>query len=295
MLDLLPSTAAAGMAISRHSARQRGASLHFRQSRPYTAGDEPRRIDWNLLARTEKYFVREYEQETDRQTLIVVDASGSMAYGEGSLNKLQWALQLAAAFIYVLSVHQEPVGWAVVAGRDGTAGKGGQIAALAPGRSQGVLLRFADVADGLLGGGHVEHSLRDVALPLRQGTVILISDLLFAMADLERWMQRVAGTGHMPTLVRVNHPAERQFPFDAWAELTGLEGEPVCAVEGPAVRRLYSENLAAHERAICSAAVRYRARVQWNTTSQPIIEAARQWAGLGAASVIDARGKDGRV
>src|SRR5882724_3897570 len=74
-------TIAAGTTTGRHRAPVRGSSIEFRQHRFYTAGDEPRRIDWRVLARTDKPFVREYEQETNLRCLLVVDASGSMSYG----------------------------------------------------------------------------------------------------------------------------------------------------------------------------------------------------------------------
>jgi uncharacterized protein (DUF58 family) len=297
-LELPVTTAASGLVISRHVARQRGASLHYRQSRPYAAGDDPRLLDWNLLARTGKPFVREFEQETDRQTLVVVDASGSMNYGDGPANKLLWAIKMAAALIYVLGSHHEPAGWAVVGGDRGVVRPGvwpaarpaqlSRSTAVGPTGTRRPLAVLADLAahaDGLIGFGRGAGGLMGVELPKRHSCVVLISDMLWPAAELEAWLGRLtAGRSglsgakwHKASLIRVNHRDERDWPFQSWAELEGLEGEGMLAVEGPAVRRMYLANLTRHEEAIAAAARRHRASLQWNTTDQSVISAVREW------------------
>src|SRR6185436_7721944 len=70
-----------GTTLGRHRSPVRGASIEFRQHRAYVAGDEPRRLDWRVLARTDRPYVREYEQETNLRCALMLDCSGSMAYG----------------------------------------------------------------------------------------------------------------------------------------------------------------------------------------------------------------------
>ena len=90
-----------GAAGGAHRSPLKGASVEFRQRRPYAPGDEPRHIDWRVLARTDRAFVREFEDETDLRATLLLDASGSMAYGEPA-SKFDYAARLAAALAFVL-------------------------------------------------------------------------------------------------------------------------------------------------------------------------------------------------
>src|SRR3954469_3856114 len=99
-----------GNVLGQHRSPVKGASIEFRQHRFYAPGDEPRRIDWRVLARTDRVFVREYEQETNLRCLLLLDSSGSMAYGEGRANKLLYARRACAALAYVMLSQTESVG-----------------------------------------------------------------------------------------------------------------------------------------------------------------------------------------
>src|SRR5215212_2492871 len=104
-----------GQTIGQHRSPVRGASIEFRQHRAYVPGDEPRRLDWRVLARTDRPYVREYDEETNLRCTILLDRSGSMAYrGGGSkrVRKFDYAAKIAASLAYLMLGQTESVGLA---------------------------------------------------------------------------------------------------------------------------------------------------------------------------------------
>jgi uncharacterized protein (DUF58 family) len=99
-----------GNLAGRHRSPNRGASTEFADHRSYFPGDDPKRLDWKVLARTDRYFVRRYQDETNLRVYLVVDRSGSMGYGSGSVTKYQYACRLAAALGYVVLKSRDSVG-----------------------------------------------------------------------------------------------------------------------------------------------------------------------------------------
>src|SRR3954452_10693374 len=100
-----------------HRSPVKGASVEFRQHRFYTPGDEPRRLDWRVLARTDRPFVKEYDEETNLRCVMVLDRSGSMSYaGAGRSSKFDYAARIVASLAYLMLGQTESVGFAL-AGR----------------------------------------------------------------------------------------------------------------------------------------------------------------------------------
>src|SRR3954466_5376903 len=95
-----------------HRSPLKGFSVEFRQHRFYTPGDEPRRLDWRVLGRTDRPYVREYEEETNLRALIMLDRSGSMSYGSRSRRKYDYACRIVAALAYLMLGQTESVGLA---------------------------------------------------------------------------------------------------------------------------------------------------------------------------------------
>jgi uncharacterized protein (DUF58 family) len=99
-----------GNLAGRHRSSARGASTEFADHRAYIAGDDPKRLDWKVLARTERYYVRRYQDETNLRVYLIIDRSASMGYGSGRLTKFQYACRLAAALGYVVLKSRDSVG-----------------------------------------------------------------------------------------------------------------------------------------------------------------------------------------
>src|SRR5579871_3801747 len=87
-----------------------GQSVEFVQHREYVAGDDPRRIDWKAWSKTDKYYIKQYQEDTNLRTTLVIDVSESMTFGSGPLNKYEYACGIAACLSYLLLKQQDAVG-----------------------------------------------------------------------------------------------------------------------------------------------------------------------------------------
>src|ERR1051325_10725981 len=112
-LELSARSVVQGATIGQHRSPVRGASVEFRQHRFYVHGDEPRRLDWRVLGRTDRPYVKEYEEETNLRCVLMLDRSASMGYGEQEASKFDYAARLAAALAYLMLAQTESVGIAI--------------------------------------------------------------------------------------------------------------------------------------------------------------------------------------
>src|SRR3954466_4708443 len=155
-----------------HRSPVKGASVEFRQHRFYAPGDEPRRLDWRVLARTDRPYIKEYEEETNLRCVLLIDRSGSMGYGTKYGSKFDYAARIAVALSYLMLGQTESVGLAVF---------GSSIEQwLSPHPGTGQLSRIIDVLDRLdpKGASNIERAMRQVNDRLsRRALVIVLSDL----------------------------------------------------------------------------------------------------------------------
>jgi uncharacterized protein (DUF58 family) len=231
---------AEGGASGRHKSPRHGASVEFRQHRFYTAGDEVRHIDWRLLARTDRPFVRQFEQETNLRCMIALDASGSMGYR----GKFDYSLRLATALAYLLLGNGEHVGLSVFTGAIDRW--------ISPLSSTQQLARLVDAMERTVPRGNSEvKSLHDICQRLRRRSlVIVVSDLFFSADQIATALARLRHNRHETILARILHPDEIEFPFKSWTQLEGLEGERPQAADPALGRRIYLQNFARHDRSL---------------------------------------------
>src|SRR4051794_39546456 len=112
-LQLSARSVVEGTTIGSHKSPVKGASIEFRQHRAYVRGDEPKRLDWRVLGRTDRPYIKEYDEETNLRCVLMLDCSGSMAYGEPSGTKFDYACRLTAALAYLMLAQTESVGLAM--------------------------------------------------------------------------------------------------------------------------------------------------------------------------------------
>src|SRR6056297_3437338 len=106
-LDLKARTIVEGFISGLHKSPYHGFSVEFAEHRPYNQGDEVKNIDWKLFAKTDRYYVKEYEEETNLKSYILLDKSGSMNYQSGTISKFQYASYLAASLAYLMLKQQD--------------------------------------------------------------------------------------------------------------------------------------------------------------------------------------------
>jgi uncharacterized protein (DUF58 family) len=219
-----------------HRSRRRGFSVEFAEHREYTPGDDLRYLDWKVFGKRDRYYLKQFEEETNLVCSLVVDASESMAYRSASaaLGKWDYAACLAAALAWVVLHQQDAVGLSLV---DETIRR-----ALPPsGRAD----QFREVVRMLEehrpGGtsrlGQVLHE-QAARLPHR-GVVLLISDLFDDVATLLQGLRRLRFHGHDVGVLHVVDPAEQEFPFEEATEFDGLEGSGSESVAPRAIRSAY--------------------------------------------------------
>src|SRR5579872_7006559 len=109
-LQLSARSVVEGSIIGRHRSPVKGASVEFRQHRFYTPGDEPRRLDWRVFGRTDRPYIKEYDEETNLRCVLMLDCSGSMAYAGRSGTKHEYGAKLIASLAYLMLAQTESVG-----------------------------------------------------------------------------------------------------------------------------------------------------------------------------------------
>jgi uncharacterized protein (DUF58 family) len=265
-LSLSARTVAAGTTTGRHRAPVRGSSIEFRQHRFYTPGDEPRRIDFRVLARTDRPYVREYEQETNLRCLLLLDASGSMAYPVADSGKLFYARRAAAALAYVMLAQTESVGLAAF---------GGTSHFLPPHAGDAQLTRLIDALDRIVPAGSANLASAAAAVANRLGRrtlVVLFSDLFYPPEAIARALARLRHDRHEVLAVRILHPDELDFPLRSWTRLVGAEGEGNRIVEPATARNAYLRGFAEHRDQLAAALQPLAVKLHTWRTDQPLAD-----------------------
>ena len=242
-LELIARTVVEGFLNGLHRSPHLGLSTEFAEHRPYMPGDDVRRIDWRLYARTDRHYVKEFEVETNTDVRFLIDVSRSMSYASRGLSKLDYARYLAASLAYFSHGQRDRVG-VVTFDAD--------VVDVVPPS----LRHFSQVLHAIDriepgGEGALEPALAKVAESIRRrGIVVLISDLYQEPAVIARAMRRMRGRGSDLIVMHVLDPAELEFPFESAASFEDLETGERLPVVPLYLRDRYRELVAAHVAAI---------------------------------------------
>ena len=251
-----------------HRSPLKGFSVEFAEHRPYYPGDEIRRIDWRAFGKTDRYFVKEYEDETNLKTMIVVDASGSMGYrGKQKLSKFEYARQVAASLAYLLLGQLDAVGLLT---HDDATGK-----MVPPKTSAKHLLQILKTLDETKVGGETSLAAvwdRIAGLHLkRRGLVILLSDCFDRIEPLARALRHLRYRKHEVILFQILSPEELDFPFENPTEFRSLEasgGKKL--VDARRLRDEYLKNFAEHTAKLKRMAEEMRFDYRMLRTDEPV-------------------------
>ena len=201
-----------------HRSASRGASVEFAEYRKYAPGDDVKHVDWRVYARTDRFYIKEFEADTNLRCMLVLDATGSMAYTGRHGRKLDYALRLAAPLAHLL-VHQgDAVGLTVITGRGARE--------IPPRRSPGHLRPIFDALAAAQPGGAADlpQALHTVAEKIRRrALVIVISDFFAEAAPLMNAFQHMRYQKHDVALFHLLDRDEIQFDFDRPMRFVDLE------------------------------------------------------------------------
>jgi uncharacterized protein (DUF58 family) len=214
-----------GFLSGRHRSPYFGQSVEFAQHREYVPGDDIRRVDWKLWSKTDKYYLKQYEEETNLRTTLVVDVSESMQFGSGSLTKYEYACRIAASLAYLLLKQSDAVG--LVTFDEAVRQRVEQSSKLNHLRA---LLAALDVAQPQSKTGMADVLAKVADLYARRGLIVLISDLLAERAGLFKGLKLLRTRGHDVMIFHVLDDAELDFPYTGTTKFDGMEaaGDIVC-------------------------------------------------------------------
>lgn len=264
-LELRARAVVEGLWRGLHRSPYHGFSVEFSEYRAYVQGDDPRHLDWKVLARSDRSFIKKFEDETNLRCQLVVDHSRSMQFGSGPLTKADYAATLAATLALFLMQQGDAVGVTTF----GEALQEHLPPRNRPGHLRRLMLELEKPAPA--GGTALDLSVRQLADLLRKrGMICLVSDLLAPVETLERQLALLGAMGHDLVLFHVMDRAEIDFSFDKAAHFRDAETGQERFVDPAAARAAYLENLQAHREFIRRACERQGIEYHWAPTDTPL-------------------------
>ena len=255
-MELRAKTIVEGFLSGLHRSPFKGFSVEFAEYRQYLPGDDLSTIDWKVYARSDRYYVKKYEEDTNLDCHLLLDVSASMSYASGEVSKLAYGSYLAAALAYLMKRQRDAVGF--VAFDDQIVDRLPPSAR--PGHLKAVLLALSRLTPG---------SRSDVSKPLhqlaealaRRSMVVVISDLLDEPEAIVQGLRHLRFSGTDVIVFHVLDPAELTFPFEQPTRFKDMETQDELLVWPPAVRAGYLRRLEAmlslYERELRGAAIDY--------------------------------------
>ncbi len=268
-LQVLARGVVEGFCSGLHRSPHKGFSVEFKQHRQYVPGDEIRHIDWRVFGRSDRYYIREYEEETNLRATIILDLSGSMNYGRNGTTKYQYATRLAACLSYLMVGQQDSVGLVTFDTK---------VRRYIPPRSRVSHLRVLidELEKGKPGGeteiGKVFHDL--VPKLHRRGLLVIISDLFGNVSELLKALAHFRSAHHEILILQIWDRDELDFPFKGWTQFDSLEVAGAKHLLDPALlRSAYLSNLATFRDELTKGCRRHRIDLVPFTTDEPYANA----------------------
>lgn len=233
-LELRARSIVEGFLSGMHRSPYFGQSVEFRQHRQYTAGDDLRYVDWKVWAKQDRYYVKQFEEDTNLRAVLLCDVSHSMRYGRGPMTKFDYAATVVACLAYLLLRQQDAVGCIAF---DET------VRAAVPQRTR---RNHLDSILKALSVSQPQHKtnlydvLREVAESYpRRGVVVLVSDLLVDRPGLFKGLKLLRGRGHDVMVFHILDDDELDFPFSGPTRFEGLEVPDIVRCNPRALREGY--------------------------------------------------------
>jgi len=256
-----------GYMAGEHKSPYRGFAIEFSQHREYAQGDDIRHLDQKVLARTERNYIKQYEQETNFVANILVDTSESMSYKSGEVSKLDYAKQIAACFAYLIIQQRDAVALGVFDqgiheyiprsdNRRTLFNIMNRLAAIEPQRETDTAAVLHSMANQLR----------------RKGIVIVISDFFDDEDKVLEGIQHLRYGGHEVIVFQVLDPYEREFPFGGLVEFQGMENLPRIKTRPSEIRKTYLREFEAFQTKLRKGCEKNQCHFTAIDTSQPLHE-----------------------
>jgi uncharacterized protein (DUF58 family) len=268
-LQIFARTVVEGFCSGLHRSPHKGFSVEFKQHRQYVPGDEIRHIDWRVYGRSDRFYIREYEEETNLRATLIVDASGSMNYAGKGVTKHEYATRLAACLTYLMLGQQDSVGLVT---------HDTKMRKYIPPRSRVSHLHvIMDELERTKPGGETEvgrvfHEL--VPKLHRRGLIVIISDLFGDVATLLKALAQFRHARHEILVFQIWDRDELDFDFRGWTQFESMEIHGQKHMVDPAMlRESYLANLATFRTELTRGCHRHKIDLVPLVTDQPYAEA----------------------
>jgi uncharacterized protein (DUF58 family) len=237
-LELRARLAVEGFLSGLHKSPYRGFSVEFSEYRHYNPGDDIRHLDWKVFARSGEYYIKQYEDETNVRSHILLDCSASMGYHSGEITKLEFARTLASALAYLVMRQRDAVG--LITFDD-------KVQEYIPSRfRQGHLIKILRVLANITLGNQtdVARPISDLAFSLnRKSLAILISDLLDEEEAIIKGLRQLRNKGNDVIVFHVMDNDELTFPFERISQFEDVESHETLMAAPHKVRETYLQEL----------------------------------------------------
>lgn len=222
-----------------HASPYKGFSVEFAEHREYTAGDDPRHLDYKMLARTERLYIKQYEEETNMRVQILLDVSASMAYAyDKGVSKLDYACYLTAVLAYLMTKQQDSVGLTTF----DTQVRLDMPARSSPRHFNDMMRRLEEIK--ATDKTDIAETLHKLASRFKKrGLIVVISDLYGESEAVLRALHHFRHKRHEVILFHVLDKAEIDFPFQDVIAFHDLETQERIQIDAPSIRDAYKEQI----------------------------------------------------
>ena len=262
-LELLARTVVDGFINGIHKASYLGVSVDFAEHRGYMPGDDIRRIDWRLYARTDRYYVKEFEADSNANFSVIFDVSKSMAFSSGGLTKLDYARYLAASMTYFANRQRDRVGIVTF---------DSEILERVPPSAKhlDVVLHTIDRIHAGRPGQFGDPLFRMTEFFKRRGILAIISDFYEEPDAILDAVKRFRFQGHDVMLFHILDPAELDFPYDAASSFEDLETGERIPIVPDNLREQYKQLIDEHTSTLSKRCTEQRIDYAVFNTSTPL-------------------------
>lgn len=258
-----------GNVSGKHASPHRGSSIEFAEYRKYVPGDDLRRLDWRAYGRSDRFYVKEFEADTNLRCCFVLDTSGSMGFGTTGITKLEYARRIAATLGYLAGQQGDAVGLACVAK--------GIVQNVPPRRNPAHLRIVFDLLEQAQPRGETQLAavLHEMAETIQQrALVVIISDLFLDPAVLGSCFQHLRFRKHDVAVFHLLDPLELEFTFRRPMRFLDMEGGPSIFAEPNDIaeryKRALDEYLAGLKQVVLESAIDYH-RVTINEDYEKVL------------------------
>jgi uncharacterized protein (DUF58 family) len=230
-----------GNVSGRHASPHRGASIEFAEYRKYVPGDDLRRLDWRAYGRSDRFYIKEFEADTNLRCCFVLDTSGSMGFGSRGVTKLEYARRIVATLGYLASQQGDAVGLSCVAEQI--------VQQIPPRRNASHLRLLFDLLEKTASKGDTQLSrvLHELAETIQQrALVVIVSDLFLEPQVLGQCFQHLRFRKHDVAVFHLLDPLELEFSFRRPMRFLDMEGGPAIFAEPSDITERYQQALAGY-------------------------------------------------